>query len=544
MLVDLGRNDLGRVCAPGTVRGRRVHARRALQPRHAHRLDGRRRAARRAAARSTCSPRRFPAGTLSGAPKVAGDGDHRGARADPARAVRRHASATSTSAATWTWRSRSAPRCCATAGPTSRPAPGSSPTPTRRRGAGEPEQGRGRAARHRGRRDAASARARSGLGAGAVRALRTWSGVQSHEPERRASTRTSAVGVPATAGGLAAPPLASAPARVLARGRGCAVHVRDASAGCSAAGRGWLAGGGLGAAGRRPWRGDRASASARDVDACGARRDDDRGGAAGDAARGGPRRRGPRAGGERARAGGPRRGGRPGGDRGVGRRIVGVLVAAGGCRCGGARRSARSQPCRQCARSPRRRPRRPAAIPGRPGPARRRPWRRGARRPGARRRGVWWTPCSVRAGRASARPLPDDPPPLDDWDAIERGHDPTASRPTGGRARCDLPSYRPRGAAAGGPRSPRPGPRQGGIPSAGDGCRGNGDNDAACPPRRPSYARMTSLAVDVRHAQPGPIAGATTDRQGFGAAMRGHVRSRWVGRASAPMAAEPEEPAL
>ena len=39
MLVDLGRNDLGRVCAPGTRRGGRLHGRRAVQPRDAPGVD-------------------------------------------------------------------------------------------------------------------------------------------------------------------------------------------------------------------------------------------------------------------------------------------------------------------------------------------------------------------------------------------------------------------------------------------------------------------------------------------------------------------------
>ncbi len=57
MLVDLGRNDLGRVCAPGTRRGRRLHVGRALQPHHAHRLDRGRHGWPRAAPPTTCSPR-------------------------------------------------------------------------------------------------------------------------------------------------------------------------------------------------------------------------------------------------------------------------------------------------------------------------------------------------------------------------------------------------------------------------------------------------------------------------------------------------------
>ena len=69
MLVDLARNDLGRVCAPGTVEVVEFDGGRALQPRHAHRVDRRRRRGRRADAFDVlCAC--FPAGTLTGAPKV------------------------------------------------------------------------------------------------------------------------------------------------------------------------------------------------------------------------------------------------------------------------------------------------------------------------------------------------------------------------------------------------------------------------------------------------------------------------------------------
>ena len=48
MLVDLARNDVGRVAEPGTRQAGRRDARRAVQPRHAHRLERDGRAGRRA----------------------------------------------------------------------------------------------------------------------------------------------------------------------------------------------------------------------------------------------------------------------------------------------------------------------------------------------------------------------------------------------------------------------------------------------------------------------------------------------------------------
>ena len=68
MLVDLGRNDVGRVAVPGSVEVKDLYGYRKVQPRNAYcqRSSG---AAHRRARRIRRSPPSFPAGTLSGAPR-------------------------------------------------------------------------------------------------------------------------------------------------------------------------------------------------------------------------------------------------------------------------------------------------------------------------------------------------------------------------------------------------------------------------------------------------------------------------------------------
>ncbi len=116
MLVDLARNDVGPGRALRHREGRRDVDPRALQPRDAPHVAGVGRAGRgphadRRAAGHAAG--RHGVGRAEGA----GDGDHRRARADQARALRRASSATSTSAATSTPPSPSARW---SAGPTAR----------------------------------------------------------------------------------------------------------------------------------------------------------------------------------------------------------------------------------------------------------------------------------------------------------------------------------------------------------------------------------------------------------------------------------------
>ena len=71
MLVDLGRNDLGRVCESGTVEVDDVHGGRDLLARDAHRLVGLAgRCAPDVGADGRAARRACPPGTLSGAPKI------------------------------------------------------------------------------------------------------------------------------------------------------------------------------------------------------------------------------------------------------------------------------------------------------------------------------------------------------------------------------------------------------------------------------------------------------------------------------------------
>ena len=126
MLVDLGRNDVGRVSAAGQRARHAVHGRRALLARDAPRLPrhGRLRAGLHAVRRAAGG---LPRGHGSGAPKmrameIIAELEGSAAASMPAR------SATSASTATWTRASPSARWCSRTAWPTCRRAAASSPT--------------------------------------------------------------------------------------------------------------------------------------------------------------------------------------------------------------------------------------------------------------------------------------------------------------------------------------------------------------------------------------------------------------------------------
>ena len=70
MLLDLGRNDVGRVADRGTVTVTDSYHGREIQPRHAHRLERGRPARRRPRMRSTRCSRASPQAPYRGAPKV------------------------------------------------------------------------------------------------------------------------------------------------------------------------------------------------------------------------------------------------------------------------------------------------------------------------------------------------------------------------------------------------------------------------------------------------------------------------------------------
>ena len=88
MLLDLGRNDVGRVAEIGTRAGDRKNGGRVLQPRHAHGVQ-RRGSDSSGQRRARCPGRRFPRRHRERRAEGARHGDHRRARAGAAQLLRR-----------------------------------------------------------------------------------------------------------------------------------------------------------------------------------------------------------------------------------------------------------------------------------------------------------------------------------------------------------------------------------------------------------------------------------------------------------------------
>ena len=70
MLIDLERNDLGRICAGGSVRVDEYMAVETLRARAPHRLECERAACARGSRRLQAIRAMFPGGTITGCPKV------------------------------------------------------------------------------------------------------------------------------------------------------------------------------------------------------------------------------------------------------------------------------------------------------------------------------------------------------------------------------------------------------------------------------------------------------------------------------------------
>ncbi len=156
MLVDLGRNDVGRVARYGTVQLSDV----MTVERYSHvmhlcsNVTGRLQPGKTAFdALRAC----LPAGTLERGAQGAGHGDHRRTGAAPPRALRRRRRLHRFHAATWTPASPCGRWCSRARRPMSRREPASWPTACRRRTRGDAEQGDGAAAGPGDRGDAALA---------------------------------------------------------------------------------------------------------------------------------------------------------------------------------------------------------------------------------------------------------------------------------------------------------------------------------------------------------------------------------------------------